>query len=231
MSSQLLHRGPDSFGEWRDDIAWLAHRRLAILDLSSQGHQPMESPCRRYVMTYNGEVYNYLELRKELERLGCSFRGQSDTEVVLLACVTWGVESAVKRFEGMFALGLYDKENKTLWLARDPMGIKPLYYTQSGEKLAFSSELNSLLCLPWLKKDIDQDALFSYFRYACIPAPATILQGINKLSSGSLLKFSKQKVTINQFWNLAERTRELRQSHRTMVLADVVEELDVKLRK
>lgn len=231
MCEALRHRGPDSWGEWRENDVWLAHRRLAILDLSPQGHQPMHSPCGRYVLTFNGEIYNYKELRHQLELAGCAFRGESDTEVVLMACAAWGVESAAQRFEGMFAFGLYDRAERILWLARDPMGIKPLYYAHRGDHFAFSSELTPLLSLPWVDRSVDPDALFSYFRYSCVPAPASILRGARKLASGTLLRFEQGKQTTGAFWDLAKRAAALRHGvDRQMSLREAADELEVRLR-
>ena len=231
MCATLRHRGPDSWGEWRENDAWLAHRRLAILDLSPQGHQPMRSPCSRFVLTFNGEIYNYKELRLRLEAAGHAFRGESDTEVVLMACAAWGVESAVQSFEGMFAFGLFDRAEHILWLARDPMGIKPLYYAHRGDRFAFSSELTSLLPLPWIDRSIDQDALFSYFRYLSVPAPAAILRGVRKLACGTLLRFAQGEATSRAYWDLAQRAATARQSAKQhLSLQEAADELEVRLR-
>ncbi len=234
MRDGLRHRGPDDAGAWHDREAgvWLGQRRLSILDLSPLGHQPMHSACGRYVITFNGEVYNYKELRRRLESSGHSFRGESDTEVVLMACAAWGVESATQSFEGMFAFGLYDQAERVLWLARDPMGIKPLYYAHRSDKLAFSSELTSLVSLSWIDSSIDQDALFSYFRYGCVPAPASILSGVRKLASGTLLRFAQGETTSRAYWNLAKRATALRQGvSKTITLKEAADELEVRLRQ
>ena len=231
MRDCLEHRGPDSWGEWREKNIWLAHRRLAIMDLSSHGHQPMHSSCGRYVLTYNGEIYNYKELYRQLELTGWDFHGQSDTEVVLAACAVWGIEIAVSRFEGMFAFGLYDRNERMLWLARDSMGIKPLYYAHQGDQIAFSSELTPLLFLPWINRSIDRSALFSYFRYGCVPAPASILKGVKKLSSGTLLRFKEGNSTTKSFWNLPEKAIIARKnSVSNLSLQEAVDELDIRLR-
>lgn len=231
MSDALRNRGPDSSGEWQEDDVWMAHRRLAILDLSPQGHQPMHSLCKRYVLTFNGEVYNFKLLRHELESAGYTFRGCSDTEVVLMACVAWGVKNAVKRIEGMFAFGLYDRIEHVFWLARDPMGIKPLYYAHRGEQLAFASELTPLLSLPWIDRTVDQDALFSYFRYLCVPAPVSILKGVKKLASGSLLRFVRGRVSIQTYWDLAEKSAIARNKIEPISLDEAANELEAKLRQ
>ena len=231
MCESLRHRGPDSWGEWHENDVWLAHRRLAILDLSPQGHQPMHSPCGRYVLTFNGEIYNYKELRLQLVSAGYAFRGESDTEVVLMACAARGVESAVQCFEGMFAFGLYDRAEHILWLARDPMGIKPLYYAHRGDRFAFASELTSLLPLSWVDRSIDQDALFSYFRCSCVPAPASILSGVRKLASGTVLRFAQGAATSSSYWSLAKRATTLRQGvNKHMSLQEAADELEVRLR-
>ncbi len=227
----LDHRGPDSHGVWNDGDAYLLHSRLSILDLSDQGHQPMHSACGRYVLTYNGEIYNYKALRRELEQAGCCFRGGTDTEVLLTACIEWGIESAIKRLDGMFAFGLYDRVERVLWLARDPIGIKPLYYAHQGDRFAFSSELTSLLPLSWVDRSIDQDALFSYFRYSCAPAPASILRGVRKLTSGTLLRFAHGVVSSSSYWDLAKRAATLRQGvSKHMSLQQATDELEVRLR-
>jgi asparagine synthase (glutamine-hydrolysing) len=233
MRDGLVHRGPDDAGAWHDQESgvWLGQRRLSILDLSPLGHQPMHSSCGRYVITFNGEVYNYKELRRRLETTGHSFRGESDTEVVLMACAAWGIESATKNFEGMFAFGIYDRAERVLWLARDPMGIKPLYYAHRNDRFAFSSELTSLLPLSWIDSSIDQDALFSYFRYSCVPAPSSILSGVRKLASGSLLRFAQDEVMCHTYWNLANRAAELRYGvNKPLSLMDAADELEVRLR-
>lgn len=203
MAKRLRHRGPDSHGDWHEEMVWLAHRRLAILDLSSAGHQPMHSQCGRFVLVFNGEIYNYLDLRAELEKVGSKFYGTSDTEVILAAVASWGVEPTVKKLDGMFACALYDRAEKKLWLFRDPMGIKPLYVLHQENRLAFASELTPLLSLTWGAPRLDLDALFSYFRYGCVPAPRSIIAGLSKLESGSLLCFHGGVVTCKRYWDLA----------------------------
>jgi asparagine synthase (glutamine-hydrolysing) len=229
MSNMLRHRGPDSHGEWKEGDVWLAHRRLAIIDLSNAGHQPMISPCGRYILTFNGEIYNYKSLREELRSEGCSFKSNSDTEVVLFACIKWGVKTAAKRFEGMFAFGLYDKSERTLCLVRDPMGIKPLYYSHSGSRFAFSSELSPLLKLSWLDSAIDEEALFYYFRYLCVPAPISIISGTKKLPSGSILTFKNARMNIATYWDLEKVSAHARQAASPISLSEATQELETKL--
>jgi len=230
MRDALSHRGPDDAGHWHDPEAnvWLGHRRLSVLDLSSAGHQPMQSPCGRYILVFNGEIYNYKDIRRDLKTKGCMFQGESDTEVVLMACATWGVEAAACRFEGMFAFGLYDRGERCLWLARDPMGIKPLYYVHNGARFAFSSELTPLLSLPWVMHEIDRDALFSYFRYGCVPAPASIIKDVRKLPSGSLLRFRNNAQALRCYWNVAEKAHHC--SPVQLSLQEAADELELRLR-
>jgi asparagine synthase (glutamine-hydrolysing) len=189
MSDELRHRGPDDGGVYVDADAGVAlgHRRLSILDLSEAGHQPMRSSTGRYVITFNGEIYNFAELSAELAALGHAFRGHSDTEVMLAAFTEWGVERAVRRFNGMFAFAVWDAEQRVLFLARDRLGEKPLYYGWVGKALVFGSELKALRAHPAFTGDVDRGALALYFRLSCVPAPHTIYRGIRKLPPGKLL--------------------------------------------
>jgi len=189
MMAALVHRGPDDAGAWCDPEAGLAlgFRRLAILDLSPTGHQPMISSDGRYVIIFNGEVYNHASIRAELAGLGHAFRGSSDTEVLLAAVSQWGVEPAVRRFNGMFAIALWDRHEKRLFLIRDRIGIKPLYYGWMGKTLLFGSELKALRSHPAFDAAIDRDVLALYLRFNYVPAPYTIYRGIFKLLPGCIL--------------------------------------------
>ncbi len=189
MTRVLVHRGPDDGGFWVDKEAGigLGHRRLSIIDLSPTGKQPMLSVCGRYVVSFNGEIYNFLELRQELEQLRYAFRGHSDTEVLLAAVSQWGLEKALGRFNGMFAFAIWDRQEQTLSLVRDRLGEKPLYYGQAGHALAFASELKAMKTLPGFKAEIDRDALALLLRYGYIPAPHCIYAGVRKLPPGTLL--------------------------------------------
>ena len=189
MASKLIHRGPDDSGVWmnREHGIALGHRRLSIQDLSSSGHQPMESSSGRYIVAYNGEIYNFRDLQTELKSLGYDFRGHSDTEVLLAAVEAWGLADALTRFTGMFAIALWDKNQRVLSLARDRIGEKPLYYGWQGGSLLFGSELKALRAHPGWQNKINRNALALYMRHNYIPAPYSIYQDIQKLTPGSLL--------------------------------------------
>jgi asparagine synthase (glutamine-hydrolysing) len=210
MANQIIHRGPDSGGIWYDVNAGvgLAHRRLAILDLTQEGHQPMFSESGRYAIVFNGEIYNYQDLMNELVTLGHKFRGRSDTEVILASIEQWGIKDALSRFIGMFAFALWNIQTKNLYLARDRLGEKPLYYGDIGKVFAFSSELKVLRVHPHWEGRIDNDALAMYMRYGYIPTPHSIYQGINKLTPGAILKidFSRAKPETREelYWSLDE---------------------------
>ena len=190
MAERLRHRGPDDGGIWVDEAAGVAlgHRRLAVIDLSTDGRQPMISHGERYVLSYNGEIYNFIELRDELIRDGVRFKGRSDTEVLLAAVETWGLEAAIERFVGMFAFALWDRSEKTLHLARDRIGEKPLYYGWCGKSFLFGSELKALRAHPDWKGEICTHALALYTKLGCVPAPYSIYRGIHKLPPASILR-------------------------------------------
>ncbi|MEP0854540.1 asparagine synthase (glutamine-hydrolyzing) [Trichocoleus sp. DQ-U1] len=192
MSETLLHRGPDDGGAWADAAAGIAlgHRRLGIVDLSPQGHQPMVSANGRYIIVFNGEIYNFLDLRRELERLGHRFRGGSDTEVMLAAFTEWGLQQAVQQFNGMFAFALWDCQERVLHLCRDRLGEKPLYYGWMGKTLLFGSELKALKAYPHFHSEINRDALALFLRHNYIPTPYSIYQGIYKLPPATVLTWN-----------------------------------------
>jgi asparagine synthase (glutamine-hydrolysing) len=192
MADQIAHRGPDDSGVWTDPQAGvaLAFRRLSILDLSSAGHQPMTSESGRYVIVFNGEIYNFDEIRRALEPLGHHFRGHSDTEVMLAAFEEWGPEIAVRKFTGMFAFALWDRRERVLSLVRDRVGIKPMYYGWSGGTFMFASELKALHAHPDFRPEIDRGALALFMRHNYIPAPYSIYKGIHKLLPGCAVKIT-----------------------------------------
>jgi asparagine synthase (glutamine-hydrolysing) len=191
MADTLAHRGPDDGDVWVDAVAGvaLAHRRLSILDLSSAGRQPMTSACGRYIIVLNGEIYNHLELRRTLETTNSAppWRGHSDTETLLAALAAWGVEAALKRCVGMFAFALWDRQARTLTLARDRMGEKPLYYGRQSGVLLFGSELKALRAHPAFAAQVDRNVLALYLRHGYVPAPYVIYQSVFKLPPGAYL--------------------------------------------
>lgn len=196
MNASLTHRGPDDQGLWIDTEKGigLAHRRLSILDLSVEGHQPMRSADDRYIIAYNGEIYNFRELRSELEPLGHPFKGHSDTEVLLAAVVEWGIDKALTRFNGMFAIALWDRKTDTLHLARDRLGKKPLYLGFAGNSCVFGSELKALAAHPQFECEINRDALALYMRHNYIPAPYSIYRKVQKLKPGTLVSISLTEI-------------------------------------
>jgi asparagine synthase (glutamine-hydrolysing) len=211
MSRTLRHRGPDDEGVWWDaktGIA-LAHRRLSIIDLSAAGHQPMLSASGRYIAVYNGEIYNFQELRSQLQRSAnpVAFRGHSDTEVMLACLEAWGVEDSLKRWNGMFAFAVWDKESHTLHLARDRFGEKPLYYAWTGRTFLFGSELKALRAHPGFRAEIDRNALALYLRYNCVPSPYSIYRQAFKLPPASLLTLTgndPQSARPVPYWSLED---------------------------
>lgn len=205
MTDTLAHRGPDSRGTWTDTEkrVGLGHRRLAIRDLSPNGHQPMTSSCGRYTMIYNGEVYSHKEIADDLKKSGRNPRGTSDTEIILEAFAQWGVEAVLKRMIGMFALALYDNNKHEIILVRDRLGIKPLYWGIFDGSLIFGSELKALRAVKTWRPQLDRNALSSFMRHNYIPAPHSIYVGVQKLEPGCILKIGREgKPYISRFWDL-----------------------------
>ncbi|GEO38742.1 asparagine synthetase B [Skermanella aerolata] len=236
MADSLAHRGPDGDGVWTDPSAGIAlgHRRLAIVELSPLGRQPMESADGRLVLTYNGEIYNHLDLRAELEAAGVGLRGHSDTEVLVEACALWGVERTVGRLIGIFAFALWDRAARRLVLVRDQVGVKPLYWGETGTGgeaggLMFGSELKALRAYPGWNAEPDRDALASFFRFGYVPEPHSIYRGVHKLPPGSMLTWEPGRgVTgIERYWNMRDFAGA---SPRERDPAEAVEELDRLLR-
>ena len=206
MADQIQHRGPDGSGVWVDAASGVAlgHRRLAIIDLTQEGAQPMGSASGRYVITYNGEIYNYQALREELGRLGHRWRGHSDTEVMLAAFEQWGVQPGVERLVGMFAFALWDRQERRLYLVRDRLGEKPLYYGWMGGTFLFGSELKALRAHPAFRAEINRDALALFLKHNCIPSPYTIYSGIYKLPPASLLVVDRREAEPTFYWSARE---------------------------
>jgi asparagine synthase (glutamine-hydrolysing) len=213
MTHTLEHRGPDDSGVTTDASCGLAlgHRRLSIIDLSEQGHQPMFSACGRFCLVFNGEIYNHVALRRDLESLGHRFRGHCDTEVLLAALVQWGVEQTVRRLIGMFAFAFWSSKQRRLTLARDAIGIKPLYYGWSNDCFLFGSELKALRAHPAFSGKVDRDVLTLYLRHNYVPSPYSIYQGIFKLPPGTLLSVPTAQTptaTPQTWWSLKEVAEE-----------------------
>ncbi len=204
MTDAIAHRGPDGEGHWIEGNVGLGHRRLAIIDLSPAGHQPMVSADHRYMLSYNGEVYNFRELRKELEAKGYWFRSKTDSEVVLNALAEWGPK-ALDRFNGMFALALWDRKERVMLLARDRYGIKPLYVCQQGDFVAFGSEQKAILAIPEFTRRMDKPALLEYFTFQNIFTDRTLLEDIQLLPAGhyGLLDLKEKKPILRrtQYWD------------------------------
>ncbi len=210
MADTLYHRGPDDSGVWVDAEAGVAlgHRRLSIIDLSAAGRQPMVSADGRLVITYNGEIYNFAELRLELEAAGVRFSGHSDTEVILEACAAWGVARAVERLIGMFAFALWNRETRSLTLVRDRMGIKPLYWGRFGNLFLFGSELKALRAHPGWTPEIDRDMVAGFLRHNYVSGPRAIYRGIRKLEPGcTLVHGADGNTEIHRYWDLRKILR------------------------
>ncbi len=203
MTDAIAHRGPDGEGFFLDRDVGLGHRRLAILDLSPAAAQPMLSPDGNYAIAYNGEVYNFQELRAELEKLGHRFRSRSDTEVVLYALVQWGA-AALERFNGMFALALWNKAKRTLLLARDRYGIKPLYYAQVGRTLLLGSEVKALLAHGAYRAEMDRQALLEYFTFQNFFTDRTLFAGVRMLPAGCYAQLrmgTDESLQPHRYWD------------------------------
>ena len=207
MSVPLRHRGPDDEGIWTepDGSAAFGFRRLAIIDLTSAGHQPMASASGRWVIVFNGEIFNYLELRERLIGAGVCFKGHSDTEVILEAVALWGVQKTVSALVGMFAIALWDRQDRSLTLVRDRIGIKPLYWGQFNGSVAFASELKAFTTLPGWTPAVDRSAMACFLRYGYISGPATIYQGVRRLEPGTMMRLAfGGEPAIERYWDLKE---------------------------
>ncbi|MGZ8217018.1 asparagine synthase (glutamine-hydrolyzing) [Methylomagnum sp.] len=255
MNETLHHRGPDDGGVWTDPMACVAlgHRRLSILDLSAAGHQPMLSRSGRYVVAFNGEIYNHLNLRAELEAGGTApehplfdrphplpggegikgWRGHSDTETLLAAVEAWGVGDALKKFVGMFAFALWDRHDRVLYLARDRMGEKPLYYGWQGNTLLFGSELKAFKAHPAFQGEIDREALTLYLRHNYVPGPFTIYKGIKKLPAGTFLALGVHRYDNHpvSYWTVRDAALRGQMQPFAGTDAEAVESLDKLLRQ
>lgn len=205
MTVAIRHRGPDGHGYFVDGEVGLGHRRLSIIDLDG-GAQPMSNEDGTLQIVFNGEIYNFVELRKELEAFGHTFATRSDTEVIVHAYEQWGVD-CVKRLNGMFAFAIWDRKTRELFLARDHLGIKPLYYVQIENRLLFASEIKALMQDPSCPRDIDLGALAELFTFRYVPAPKTLFKGIHKLPPGHFMRATKAEIRIERFWNWVPQLR------------------------
>jgi len=205
MTGALAHRGPDGEGYYRDEGLALGHRRLSIIDLAT-GQQPMTTADGRYTIVFNGEIYNFQELRRELEGRGVRFRTRSDTEALLEAYVAWG-RNGLEKLRGMFAFAIWDKQERTLFAARDRIGLKPFYYAQIGAQFAFASEMKSLLLLPGWERKLNCAALDDYLTYLYVPPPQTIFQGLFELPAAHWLEWREGRLRTGKYWNV-DFTRE-----------------------
>ena len=235
MADSISHRGPDMNGFWRDasNICDLAHLRLSILDLSETGKQPMTSKTGRYIISYNGEVYNFLEIKTELQALGHSFRGTSDTEIILASIEEWGIEETLIKANGMFAFALYDQEKRSVTFARDRLGKKPLYYGVIGGVLYFASELKAFKHVPLFSKTLNKNAVNLFTRYNYIPAPHTIFKDVYKLSSGCYLSFSDHNTCCptyeKKYWDLASYAQKTASMPTNISYEEALKQADEKI--
>ncbi len=208
MTDALAHRGPDQHGHYCDDFVSLGHRRLSIIDLSEDGRQPMSNEDGTVQIIFNGEIYNYRELKPELERRGHKFKSRSDTEVIVHAYEEYGIE-AVQKLRGMFAFAIWDSRKKLLWLARDRIGIKPLYYHSKNGRLVFASEIKGILQDTSVPRRLNRQALYDYLGFEFVPAPETMFEEIFKLPAGHQLVWQNGETKISQFWDLSFKQRKL----------------------
>jgi asparagine synthase (glutamine-hydrolysing) len=226
MIDRLAHRGPDDRGVWVDRVGIaLAHRRLSIIDLSPAGHQPMLSASGRYVVSYNGEIFNWADLRAELPPPDAGYRGHSDTEIFLRGLEIWGLEATLAKLIGFFAIALWDREERRLTLLRDRLGIKPLYWGQFGSSLLFGSELSAFAAHPACGFDLNRDALAAYLRTAYVPAPMSIWRNIHKLEPGGRLDIGPDFMPrVSRFWDVRDAIRAGKAARRQKLPSGAIDE-------
>ena len=223
MIESLNHRGPDGEGQWTNNVAALGHNRLAIIDLTDAASQPMSTLDGRYIVVFNGEIYNYRELRSELQIAGEIFQSASDTEVLLIGYRKWG-RQVVDKLRGMFAFAVWDDYRQILFIARDRIGIKPLFYAPLEKGIVFASEIKAILCHPRVDKELNKVAVDSYLELGYVPGPDTIFKNIYALKPGFWLKYKRNSLEINQYW-----TPDFSQASVQKKEADLIEELDHKI--
>ena len=202
MNDHIAHRGPDAEGIWLHDFCVLGHRRLSIIDTSAAGNQPFHSEDKNLTVVFNGEIYNYLELRKELESTH-TFTTQTDTEVILAAYAKWGID-CVEHFFGMFAFALWDEKQSQLLIARDRLGVKPLYYSETEQGFVFASEIRAILSTGWIERRIDANAAADYLRYQTVHAPHTIIEGVHMLMPGHRMVVDAKGIRTERWWDLTD---------------------------
>ena len=228
MTDAIAHRGPDGEGHWIEGNVGIGHRRLSIIDLTPAGHQPMISADHRYVLSYNGEIYNYRELRTELEAEGFWFHSQTDSEVVLYALSCWGSD-ALNKFNGMFALALWDRKDKSLLLARDRYGIKPIYYSYQSGNISFGSEQKAITAQPKFRRQLNKPALLEYFTFQNIFTDQTLLQDIYIIPAGHFLTLKTEgnsEPSLHRYWDYCFHEPDEQLSHK-----EYIEELERLLYK
>ena len=201
MTDSIIHRGPDGEGQWTDNNIGLGHRRLAIIDLSPAGHQPMQTKDGRYILTYNGEVYNFKELRIELESLGYQFHSNTDSEVVLNAFAEWK-DKCVEKFNGMFAFAIWDKKSQKLFLARDRYGIKPLYYYKTNQTIVFGSEIKAIIQSGLCRSLLDKEALVEYLTFQNFFTDKTLFKNVKMLLPGHYAYIETSgRMNVKKYWD------------------------------
>ncbi|HEY6332124.1 MAG TPA: asparagine synthase (glutamine-hydrolyzing), partial [Blastocatellia bacterium] len=239
MLGRMAHRGPDDEGVYLDqlsngDIVGLGHRRLSILDLSAAGHEPMSDSTGRVWLTFNGEIYNFKELRRILEGLGHSFKSETDAEVIIYAYIEWGIE-CLSRFNGIFAFAIWDSREETLFVARDRLGVKPVYYARTEVGFVFASEIKAMMAIPGFRREADPAALDQFMTFLWAPDPVTMFKGVEKLPPANYLVYKDGHAETREYWDIefdedhtigerewTERLRgQLRESVRSQMVSDV----------
>ena len=225
MTNEIVHRGPDQSGHYVDEHVSLGHRRLSIIDLSEHGRQPMQNEDGSVQVVFNGEIYNFQEARDELLKKGHRFISNSDTEIIVHGYEEWGLE-VIHRFRGMFAFAVWDTKKRRLWLARDRIGIKPLYYHAASGRLVFASEIKAIIQCPQVPRQLNDQALYDYLGFEFVPAPETMFKGIHKIPSGHQLIWEDGEAKVSQYWDLSFKQRELSGSSVDTAAEEVRDMLD-----
>ncbi|MHB9128982.1 MAG: asparagine synthase (glutamine-hydrolyzing), partial [Candidatus Humimicrobiaceae bacterium] len=232
MRDIMIHRGPDDFGLWISESGrtGFAHRRLSIIDMSKSASQPMTNEDGSLLIVFNGEIYNYLEIRKVLESKGHKFRtDHSDTEVIIHSYEEWG-PGCLHKFRGMFAFAIWDENKKELFIARDRIGVKPLYYTKNSGRFIFASEIKSILVDPNIKRDVNLKGFYHFLSFLTVPAPETMFKDIYKLPAGCYLKLSENgKITVTKYWDVFDYTKQLTEVSEEEIADMILNELRISV--